>query len=255
MFKDYYSENLVELPKDAKFRQYKFSMDGKGFTKIQRKITDPKTLQKYLVMYSPSAVYQSVACFLHPELVGIKGAEYQITNAINKMKIGKSMENDIIGKKYREMFLYSSLVLDFDAHNGESLYSPYQNMLSAWKELKKEGYQDFEFVRTGRGFHLWVNDWEKIVRDIPKPHDRIQADTNARKAIVERLKKKKIEMDEGITLDVWRIVRVPGSLHRNGTVIYKTKDINDKKLLNPEVHSYIVTCQSERAHEKILITC
>jgi len=82
--------------------------------------------------------------------------------------------------------------------------------------LRELGYEDFFIVFSGfKGFHLHVPNFDPYeFLDIPPSEvSRAEAEIRARERIVELITSKNIPIDQEVTRDIKRIVRLPGTLH------------------------------------------
>jgi len=210
----FYKENKPVLPPDSKYRHYRFVYeDGKNTSAyaVWRVIKSPEQLQKICEEKKPSAVYFTVSRWLRPDYLG---ARYDAGHSHSKW-----LANNFLGAHF---------VIDFDSGIDES----YKNMKRAYAILKDK-YSDFIFVRTGRGFHLHVLDFEKDFPFIASPFAREIYNGKQRAKLAGLLQRNGVVFDVKTSVDTRRIVRVFNTLHSNGTVIYSTADINDDRLLHP----------------------
>lgn len=94
------------------------------------------------------------------------------------------------------------------------------------KFLKNLGFQKFEIVFSGRqGFHIYV--FDKTLKEI-----------GARTKIIREIRKRKIKVDELITLDKKSIITFPSSLHGNS--MYLTQSIkNIEKFSQKRLKKYV----------------
>ena len=82
--------------------------------------------------------------------------------------------------------------------------------------LRELGYKDFFTVFTGfKGFHLHVPNFDpyEFLGIQPSEILRTEAEIKARKQITELIASENIPIDQEVTRDIKRIVRLPGTLH------------------------------------------
>lgn len=190
--KYYYQTADISTPYDITHRHFRFKTRENNWIKLFR-VKNLEDLRKKLVKYAPDEAYISVSCFLEPELVN------------NKWDMKKA------GYKYlSNTILTSDFVMDFD-HGVNSLVQ----MLRAYDYLKKLGFEEFKFIQTKRGFHLWILDWfaKECRKNLPSsPKHREFFLIEKKKALCTKLKSYGIEFDEPISTDTRRIVKLWGSL-------------------------------------------
>jgi len=80
------------------------------------------------------------------------------------------------------------------------------------------------------GFHVYYWTWDDIPTKFGHPKERIAAFIRSRKELINRLRLEGIIIDETVTADPWRVLRLPGSLHwETGLVACKVLNLNDFK--------------------------
>ncbi len=124
--------------------------------------------------------------------------------------------------------LSSPLFFDIDSSTG------LQNALNCAKNIQNYIQNEFHripdwIVFTGRrGFHLVYWEWEKDTLQM-HPKKRIQQFILSRKNLIANMKKKipeLKELDETITLDPFRVLRIPGSIHsKSGFPAFKMNSL------------------------------
>jgi len=82
------------------------------------------------------------------------------------------------------------------------------------------------------GFHVYYWNWD----DIPTRHEhlaeRIEAFRRSRKKLLRDLRVKGVQVDESVTADPWRVLRLPGSLHWDTGLIACL--VSNLKKFNPQ---------------------
>jgi len=77
--------------------------------------------------------------------------------------------------------------------------------------------ESVEFVNAtfsgSKGFHLIYKDSDRTKFGIPDPKEREETVRNERRELLSRVLKQGFEVDERITADTRRIIRLPGSIH------------------------------------------
>lgn len=224
--KSFYSKHIPMLLPNYKHRFYKFKLFNNKW--VSKRISNPNHLQRFLLKYVPKDVYQSVSLFTKPKEITIKNFKGK--------KAGYPYANNVIG---------THLVIDLDGHTTtkgsekpiEELYSELRKLYG----LLSVKFSDFLFVRTGRGFHLHILDFDNVLdKSFENPMQRISYIEQKKYIFIKKLKEvyfKKYGIElivcEDTSIDTWRIVRVPLSVHNNGTVCFATKNLLDQNLLNP----------------------
>jgi len=225
------------LPSDSEHRQFRLKLADKSFVKVKQRITSPADLKRWLNFFNPTDVYVSVSTWLNPE-------------AVSSRNITRSGRSPKAGWKQAEPVLLSSdYFADFDAKDYvNGLQGAFRVMLGMWELLKTKGFEDFTFVRTGKGFQLWTfGFYQSLPKKVQRIRDRLEYVEQARKKLtaelaakLERhyaaeLRRKDFAFDYPQSKNTFQIGRVWGSVHSNGTVIEWAKKPYTKKLLFPEV--------------------
>ncbi|MHA2250660.1 MAG: hypothetical protein ACXAD7_09865 [Candidatus Kariarchaeaceae archaeon] len=186
----YYSE-LPEnntIITDFKFRHFRFKLPSGAFKKIPYKINSISKLKKWIKRYPPLDIYYSVARYLNPHLVGIKGID-------------------------DPMFLNMDLVFDID--------DPFdlQTALVKTRRILNYGVErrwilKYVSFSGSKGFHIVYHDpFEEKISKISLPEEREEQSLESRKNLVEQMKEENYEFDFKVTADTRRIIRLPFSIH------------------------------------------
>jgi len=174
------------------FRHFRILLPNGSFYKVQDRIRNAETLQKWLIRYRPSDVYYSVSCWLAPESLGRRE---------------KTPLSDNI-------FLFSDIVFDIDR-------SPFS---SANLELaRKDALKIIRFCADhtipvqyiafsgSKGFHVVCKDTQRY--GDPDPLVREERAKAVRREIIRQVQEEGIGIDAKITGDTRRIIRVPGTIN------------------------------------------
>ena len=190
----YYREARVDLGciSDLSFRHFRFMLKNGRFQKINDRIRNEEILRKWLLVYSPLDVYYSTSCFLKPEILGRRELTPLSAN----------------------LFLSSDIVFDIDR-------SPFskRNLEKARKEtlnlidfLEQKNYEIKYLAFSGsKGFHAVFKDPYRYEENDPLKREDLAKDK--RKSIIQMIQSEGMEVDEKITIDTRRIIRVPGTIN------------------------------------------
>lgn len=192
--RSYYRHHPVDLSRvtDLSHRHFRILLPCGTFLKIQDRIRDAETLQKWLVRYRPSDVYYSTSCWLSPESIGRRERTPLSCN----------------------IFLSSDIVFDIDK-------APFSlaNLESARLETLRlitfcaDHHIPVKYIAFSgsKGFHVVCLDTKKY--DHPDPLAREDLAKEVRREIIDRVNKEGIRVDTKITKDTRRIIRVPGTIN------------------------------------------
>src|SRR3990167_5717745 len=163
----FYTNNKPLLLPNSKFRHFRFATKH-GFMKVRKTIKTPEDLQKVCIKYKPIGVYCTNSYWLNPKTLG-KRSKYPV-------------------------FLGSSFVVDFDeAHKAED------NIQKAIQFFQERGCNDIIRVKTGRGWHLHILDWELPKIYQPNPCKREQQYLSKMHRTVRAMKEKGILFDTKVS--------------------------------------------------------
>jgi DNA primase catalytic subunit len=205
LFRQYYRESFtidkVVLP-ELKFRHFRFQLFSEKvcFIRLVDIITKPSQLCEKFIRYIPLNAYFTPVKWLNP--------------------IYASHTKDEL-----DVMLSSPLYFDIDMDD---------LVPSTFSEAKRDTICLVEFLRdeygrnpdllvfSGRqGFHIYFWDWDK--HDILEldPRERLSEFKKRRTNLLEKLKKRRIVVDERITADPYRIMKIPNSLHGKTGLVAK----------------------------------
>ncbi len=195
---NYYQTNNLKLPQNSKWRYFKFRLLNSRWLTL--KIRNEKQLKKYCLKYLPLEIYYSTSEFLNP--LKAENPSYQIADRL------------FLRNKY----------LTFDLDN-EDFNVACSDALKLIRELDYP-LKEIHFT-GGKGLRL-LFDVPRITAETPKRREELTIEQ--REKIVDGLSH--IEsIDSQITIDMNRIIRFPGSVHRTTLFICKHIDVN--QLHNP----------------------
>jgi len=188
---EYYKEADLWLPTLSKFRIFKFVLPSNQVIKLY--FRNKEDLRDALLKYRPLSAYYSVSTFLNPKTArGIK--EKQLS---------------------KRLLLNSDIPIDLDAHDGE-FEKAKQDTIKLIKEMKKVGYKRKYIAFSGGGFHVV---YKSNIPKIRNPKEREKNLKLERLKIVLHIKSKDISIDEDITLDINRVLRLPNTINiRRGQI-------------------------------------
>lgn len=185
--------NDLILPPHYKFRQFKIFYDGGKCIKINKSINKKEDLFGILQKIQPDAFYVSVSRFYNPSKLSHMRK--------NWFKAGFKWSSNI--------FLGGELVIDFDEKKVGMIEKAIKILKEHWD------FERFEQIETRRGFHLWVMDFEKIIKkQFDNPFERENHFKQIKRKVLYDLEKQGIEFDFPVSVDTRRIVRVPNSIYR-----------------------------------------
>ena len=216
LFKYYYSnifrlEDII-LP-DTKFRHFRFQLFSKEtrFRRLRDILLTRKSLYNIIVRLAPKNAYFTPVKWLNP------------------IYVGKT-------KKELDVMLSSPLYFDIDM---DKLQTPtFSEAKRTANELVKFIWVEYNrtpdrVVFSGhQGFHIYYWDWDSTRILKLAPSERILSFRRNRKKIVDKLAKRGIIVDDQITFDPYRILKIPNTLHGDTGLV--AKSILNIETFNPE---------------------
>lgn len=195
LFAEYYSskqflERLM-LPPHTMFHHYRLEFFNGSFLRVKRTIRRKKELQSIVAASVPKNVYFTPTQWLDP-------------SNIRRTK-----------KEIRDYLLSSPLYFDIEGSVSD-VYKTAKDRVSKLMAYIKEKYDrspSWIIFSGRRGFHVYYWNWDDIPRKYHSAQDRIKLFIRSRKIILREIKKASIYVDEVVTADPWRLLRVPGTLH------------------------------------------
>jgi hypothetical protein len=205
----YYKYNQIEVPPDLAHRHIKLKLANGKWVMLGR-IKTKKDLQIKLIELGPTHAYISCSTYLNPNNIRLK---WKMKKIYPKwlMKANLLLNN---------LILQSDFVLDFD--DGKNSFP---NLIKAYNYLKDNRFYEFKFVKTKRGFHLWVLDfYKKRCTDNERkemPHERELYIEAQKILLANELFNEDIHFDYKVAVDTRRIFRIWNSLYNDGYTICK----------------------------------
>ena len=174
------------------FRHFRILLPNDSFHKVQDRIRDGETLQRWLIRYLPSDVYYSTSCWLAPECVGRREKTPLSAN----------------------IFLFSDIVFDIDRSpfSSSNLEMARQDALKVIRFCTDHAIPVKYIAFSGsKGFHVVCKDTQKY--GDPDPRVREDRAKAVRREIIRQVQEEDIGIDAKITSDTRRIIRVPGTIN------------------------------------------
>jgi len=197
-YEEYYLSDefkkLLRLPSDIKFRQIKFVW-GDRAVQLSKPITESGALISEIVRQKPEHIYYSVSSFREP---------YKI-HGLNGGGDNGLFEIDRNGVENR--FLYKDLVFDIDR---DDIGVARRDTLELIDFLKRNKIINKPIIRFSgsKGFHIMCK--KPSIYETCYSIDDFKNQTNE---IVELVKSSGIEIDEPVTKDIMRVIRLPGTIN------------------------------------------
>ena len=211
--KKYYEKCELYLPKDSKWRHFRFFLQDGRVIKIRDQIRDVKALRKYLLKYLPTDVSYSTSTWLNPRKISYKPN--------NKSNISE------------HLFLYNDLIFDIDS---EDLEISRKYAIYLIETMTKKHYKIRSIIFSGsKGFHVEIEDKYDKNKIINNPIEREQYYKNKRKQLLDELitydKKFERIIDKSTTLNTRAIIRLPNTI--NSRTGYVCTEITYEQLKRP----------------------
>lgn len=239
LFRSYYehifSARDIALP-DIKFRHFRFQLFSKGtlFRRVKDILETPASLYDLIVRLVPRNAYYTPVKWLNP------------------IYVGKTKEE-------LDVMLSAPLYFDIDMHKLEN---------PIFSEAKRTAEDLIAFIRGtygrdpdqivfsgSQGFHVYYWDWDKDRILKLSPADRVTSFRKSRKRILMELSERRIRVDNQITFDPFRIMKIPNTLHGNTGLIAKpVTDVNafdpqkDARAFNENVYEEIFQLDLEHTY-------
>lgn len=216
-----------------KFRQIKIRKKDNNFLILKNRFYSRDDLLKYIKKKGLGKyiadIYVSVALFLNPTTIR-----------------GKKVRGIRKGYVWADnCFLKGDFVLEIDSFDKN-------NILKAYMELRKLGFEKFFYVKTSRGLHIWVLDFwekwcEKEMNGKMKPREKEEKYGELKIKLAKYLENKGIDFDFQTTIDTRRVVRMPDTYHKNGYFCKSYSSINEvMRIANDECPVVCVGAEKTR---------
>lgn len=202
LFLSYYSSErfleLLILPPRVNFHHFRIQLfsDGKQniFKRVKKVINHKEDLQNYLLSTKPQNVYCTPTQWLDP------------TNV-------RRCRDDTVS----DVMLSAPLYFDIDSKqpNPEAILESKSTVekLIDFIRLTHEISPDLVVFSGRRGFHVYYWNWVDTDFFELSPNQRVLYFIKSRNQIVKQLRQNNIVVDQSVTSDPWRILRLPGTLH------------------------------------------
>ena len=218
LFKYYYHNifcpDSIVLP-ETKFRHFRFRIFSNAKNRFQR-LRD--------IVESREHLFEKISRIIP------KDAYFTPTKWLNPIYVAKT-------RKEIDVMLSSPLYFDIDSDllNPPTLKQARDTTqaLIDFIDDKFERSPDLVVFSGRRGFHVHYWDWntQRITR--MHPTKRMEYFIKERQEITDELAKQRIVVDEKITLDPYRIIRIPNTLHgKTGLIAKPIEDLKSFKPIN-----------------------
>jgi len=179
----YYENAELWLPPKSAFRHFRFFLTWKRVVKVKDRISSLKKLRRNLVRFAPLHAYYTPSLFLNPTVIGRKSE-----------------------KIHQNLFLGSDiLIFDVDTQDLEKAKREALRLLKVFK-----GELLYLLFSGGKGFHLAYKFDFKPKKE--NPIEREYEVLKAKKEIATQIGRDFL-IDEVVTWDTRRIVRLPLTIH------------------------------------------
>ena len=193
----HYKSKTIDFDWLSKPSQHQFrwrTLEGRWVTS-KRRIRNHETLLKAIGKNFPSDVYVSTSSWLNPiDLPRLRDTESSYPILID------------------HLIVFDIDVAPLSLKNLEKA----KNVAKGLHDYVMEN-ESVEFVNAtfsgSKGFHLIYKDTDRAKFGIPDPKEREETVRNERRELLSRVLKQGFEVDERITADTRRIIRLPGSIH------------------------------------------
>ncbi len=193
----HYKSNTIHLDWLSKPSQHQFrwrTFEGKWVTS-KRRVRNHETLMKAIGKNFPSDLYVSTSSWLDPiDLPRLRDTEVSYPVLID------------------HLIVFDIDVAPLSLKNLEKA----KNIAKGVHSFVMEN-ESVEFIHAtfsgSKGFHLIYKDKDREKFGIPDPKHREETVRQERKDLLSRVLEQGFEVDERITADTRRIIRLPGSIH------------------------------------------
>jgi len=207
LFLNYYRSNkflnFCSLPPRPASHHYRFELFSGHFFRLRKSIRFKRALRKEIIRSEPKNVYFTPNEWLDP----------------------------IRLRENSDILISSPLYLDIDYQK-----LPKKSFSCAFSMTKKlikhvrrvRNRLPSWIVFSGkRGFHIYYWHWDDVSK-LERPQDRLEEFKRNREVLMRDLEKHGIIVDRQVTVDPWRILRLPGTLHgETGFVAIKIDRLED----------------------------
>jgi len=194
----------VYVPGPVKWRQIKVRTSN-GWIKCDRKLLTQEKVKEWLLWVDGNKggvldAYFSVSCFLNPHKV-----------------YGYKQRREGFPKLDRKM-LRSDFVFDFDQKNMPEGVDAYDVACHVFALLQR-GYEDVNFIRTGKGWHIVILDWyDNFCRKSVAVMDRYFYISAMKRRFANIFRGSGIPFDYPVAIDSFRCIRMWNAPYHDGTL-------------------------------------
>ena len=193
----HYKSKTIDFDWLSKPSQHQFrwrTFEGRWVTS-KRRIRNHETLLKAIGKNIPSDLYVSTSSWLNPiNLPRLRDTESPYPILIDHLIV---FDIDVAPLSLKNLEKAKNVAKGLHAYVMEN--------------------ESVEFVHAtfsgSKGFHLIYKDTDRTKFGIPDPKEREETVRNERRELLSRVLKQGFEVDERITADTRRIIRLPGSIH------------------------------------------
>lgn len=181
-------------------------LDGtRAFIRMKTSISSPADVQNVASRHTPSGIFFTPVEWLDPV----------------HLRLTRETVRDII--------LTSPLYFDIDIKTGETIQAAKRVAAKLVEAIRCLNDKEPDLlVFSGRnGFHVYYWNWDEIPAQFADPVQRISEFIQSRWRVLHYLNSKGVKVDETVTADPWRVLRLPGSLHwRTGFTACRVHDLD-----------------------------
>ena len=193
----HYKSNTIHLDWLSKPSQHQFrwrTLEGRWVTS-KRRIRNYETLLKAIGKNFPSDLYVSTSSWLNPlDLPRLRDTEASYPILVDHLIV---FDIDVAPLSLKNLEKAKNVAKGLHAY-----------------VIQNESVEFVHATFSGsKGFHLIYKDTDRTKFGIPDPKEREETVRNERRELLSRVLKQGFEVDERITADTRRIIRLPGSIH------------------------------------------
>lgn len=193
------------IPKDVKFRHYRLQLFSKKtrFLRLKEILSNVEDLRRIITRRAPKNAYFTPVKWLNPIYTGKTKSELDVM-------LSFPLFFDI------DMKLLSKPTFSEAKSNTTNLID--------YLERKYGRSPNLIIFSGNQGFHVYYWNWdgEQLVRSSPKK--RMEEFKKRRTKTLDELKRHKIVVDETVTNDPYRLLKIPYTLHGTTGLIAKPVD-------------------------------
>jgi DNA primase catalytic subunit len=210
-YKEVFNPEAVVIP-DLKFRHFRFQVfsEGKFFLRLRDIVRSKRQLYQRISKIVPLNAYFTPVRWLNPIFVSRSRDELDV-------------------------ILFSALYFDVDSNALKP--SSFEQAKLTTKHLvdyincKYDKKPDLVVFSGRRGFHIYYWDWDTSKIRTMSPRIRIDSFIIERKRMLKELLAHGIIVDERVTVDPYRVMRIPNTLHGKTGLI--ARNISDTEKFDP----------------------